>query len=103
MLAYMDDHQLRTAALIAVARTGITLDTLAALLDASHGLSAWCPSCRRWADLDLAQLVVQGHGGRRPAGFRPRCRECGGPGQVQARPPVPAWPGGVMYIGHADA
>ncbi len=53
----MTDQELRAAALVTVARTGITLDTLAALLDANHGLAAWCPSCHRWADLDLARLA----------------------------------------------
>ena len=75
------------------ARTGITLDTLAHLLEANHGLSAWCPECRRWADLDLARLVREGHGERLLKGFKPRCRACGGPGQVQVRPPTPSWGG----------
>ena len=38
--ARMDDDELRAAALITVARTGITLDTLASLLQADHSLSA---------------------------------------------------------------
>jgi hypothetical protein len=57
--AAMTDHELQIAALTTIARTGIALDTLAALLDARHGLSAWCPWCRRWADLDLARLVAR--------------------------------------------
>ena len=89
----MDDRELRAAALITVARTGITLDTLAALLQNDHGLSAYCPSCRRWADLDLARLVREGHGRQRLQGFKPRCRACGGPGQIQLRPPVLQWGG----------
>ena len=101
--ARMDDHEFQAAALITVTRKGITLDTLAALLQADHSLSAWCPSCRRWADLDLARLVREGHGKRRLPGFKPRCRACGGPGEIQVRPPMPSWPGGVMYVGAQTA
>jgi len=64
--------------------------------EGNDGLGTYCPACGRWDGFDLAQLVAQGHGARRLAGFKPRCSECGGPGQVQVRPPVPAWPGGVM-------
>jgi hypothetical protein len=53
----MPDYELRAAALVTVARTGITLDTPGKLLDANHGLAAWCARCRRWRDLDLARLV----------------------------------------------
>ena len=79
----MDSYELKAAALITVARTGITLDTLAALLQNDHGLSAYCPSCRRWAELDLDRLVREGRGRRRLQGFKPRCRKCGGPGQTK--------------------
>jgi hypothetical protein len=43
----MDNQQLHAAAIVTIARTGITLDTLAKLLECNHGLSAWCLSCRR--------------------------------------------------------
>ena len=89
----MTDAELIDAALITVARTGITLDTLAALLLNDHGLSAYCPGCRRWAELDLARLVREGHGRQRLQGFKPRCRACGRQGQVQLRPPTPTWGG----------
>jgi hypothetical protein len=56
MRVRMDDHELRAAALVTVARSGITLDSLAHPLEANHGLSAYCPACRRWAELDLARL-----------------------------------------------
>ena len=58
----MDDNELQAAALITVARTGITLDTLASLLQADHSLSVWCPSCHRWADLDLARAAAASTG-----------------------------------------
>lgn len=89
----MNDHELRAAALITVTRTGITLDSLAHLLEANHGLVAYCPTCRRWADLDLARLVREGHGERRLVGFKPRCRACGELGKIQVRPPQPTWGG----------
>ena len=61
----MTDNALRNAALITIGRESITLDTLAKLLQCDHGLSAHCPGCNRWRDLDLAQLVREGHGSRR--------------------------------------
>lgn len=98
----MTDYGLHASALVTVAKTGVTLDTVAALLDCNHGLAAYCPACRRWADLDLARLVAQGRGRRRLQGFRPCCRKCGQPGQIQIRPPKPTWPSGVTYIGIRD-
>jgi hypothetical protein len=85
--------ELRAAALVTVARSGITLDTLAKLLECNHGLSAWCPACQRNAELDLERLVREGHGARRLQGFKPRCRACGGPGRITVRPPTPTWGG----------
>ena len=61
----------------AALHVSVTLDKLAKLLKADHGLAAYCPSCRRWADLDLARLVSEGHGRQRLHGFKPRCRACG--------------------------
>lgn len=89
----MTEHEERSAALITVARSDVTLDHLAALLEANHGLSAYCPACRRWAELDLQRLVADGYGARRLQGFRPRCTRCGGLGKVQVRPPTPSWGG----------
>ena len=40
----------------------IVLDTLRALREHDHGLAAYCPKCRRWAVLDLAKLIADGHG-----------------------------------------
>ena len=83
----MNDHELRAAGLVAIARMGITLDTLAKLLQCDHGLAAWCSTCNRYRDLDLERLVRDGHGGRQLVGFKPRCRACGGPGKLQVRAP----------------
>jgi hypothetical protein len=65
MLIAMTDHELPAAALVTAARTGNTLDTLAALLKCNHGLAAHFPTCGSWSDLDLAHLIAQGHGERR--------------------------------------
>jgi hypothetical protein len=40
--------------------------------------------------LDLAAMVRSGHGDRRLP-LSVRCRDCGEPGQLQVRPPMPAW------------
>ena len=80
------------AALLAQAQPLVDVervDTLAALLGCDHGLSAWYPACRRWADLDLGRLVAEGHGSRRLVTLKPRCGGCGKLGQIQVRPPRP--------------
>jgi uncharacterized protein (DUF983 family) len=94
----MTAHGLRAAALVTVARTGITLDTLAALLECNHGLSAWCPRCDRYRELDLVRLIAEGHGHRGLTTFKPRCRACGRPGQIQVSPPTPSWGGASWGI-----
>jgi hypothetical protein len=66
----------------------IDLSTLAGLHEHRHRLDAYCPRCDRWRVLPLAELVAAGHGSRRlPVAVR--CQDCGGIGQLQARPPVP--------------
>jgi hypothetical protein len=97
------DHDLRAAAFLTLARAGLTVDMLAALLGSDHRLAVWCPSCRRWVDLDLAALgVAEGCGGRRLQNFTPRCRVCRQSGQIRVRPPVPVRPGEVMSGTHVD-
>ena len=49
--------------------------------------TCFCPRCRRWAELDLPHLSLQGFAERRLTEFRPRCRHCGTPGEKQLRPP----------------
>ena len=71
----------------------VTLDTLAALHACGHGLSAYCPRCRRWVELDLRRLIERGYGERALVGYRPRCMMCHERGDVQLRPPVPTWSG----------
>ena len=79
----------------------VVVDTIAACLRHRHGLSAFCVKCRRWADLDLERLVDHGYGGLVLARFRPTCRKCGSRGEVQVRPPTPAWGGYHEWHGAA--
>jgi hypothetical protein len=66
----------------------IDLGTLAGLHDHDHELRAYCPRCDRWQVLDLAGMVRAGQGARRLP-LRVRCRDCGEPGRLQVRPPMP--------------
>ncbi len=65
-----------------------TIDTFAALLENEHGLDAFCPTCQRWASVNLHELVAVGRGQETFIGRRPRCRECGTQGYWQVRPPT---------------
>jgi hypothetical protein len=77
----------------------IRLDTIQALYEHHHALAAYCPACRRWATLDLKQLIAAGHGGFNFIGWKPRCGECGAGGELQLRPPVmPPGTGGIRSI-----
>ena len=38
----------------------VRLDTLRALHDHEHRLAAYCPTCERWAVLDLERLIAEG-------------------------------------------
>jgi hypothetical protein len=40
----------------------IDLSTIAGLLEHDHNLAAYCPTCERWAVLDLERLLVEGRG-----------------------------------------
>jgi hypothetical protein len=66
----------------------VTLDTLRALHEHDHKLAAYCPTCERWAVLDLARLIAKGRGDYRFVGRKPRCSYCRGQGSWQLRPPV---------------
>jgi len=68
----------------------IDLGTLAGLHAHQHELHAYCLPCDRWSTLDLARMVMDGHGERRLP-IKARCQVCGETGQLQVRPPVPAW------------
>ena len=68
--------------------TASALGDLGGLLEHRHELAAYCPRCRRWAVLPLEQLVARGEGSRRLP-IVVRCRECGEPGCLHVRPPVP--------------
>ena len=67
----------------------IDLGSIAGLHRHAHELLAYCLRCDRWQRLDLESLVRRGHGARRLP-LRVRCSACGGPGQLQVRPPMPA-------------
>jgi hypothetical protein len=68
----------------------IDLGSIAGLFHHDHELRAHCVKCARWSVIDLAALVAAGHGGRRLP-LPVRCRDCRNPGQLQVRPPMPAW------------
>lgn len=76
-----------------LAAMAIDLDTVTALRTHAHGLAAYCPACRRWAEVDLAALERAGQGHRRIAGLTLRCGDCGGAGERQVRPPAPVFTG----------
>src|ERR1700736_5954823 len=81
----------------------VVLDTLAACLRHGHGLRAYCPRCRRWAELDLGGLVERGDGARCVLGLRVRCRVCSLAVALQLRPPMPDWAGpGALGAGRPD-
>jgi hypothetical protein len=58
-----------------------------------HRVSVFCPKCRHWAELDVGRLCARGRGTRPLASLGARCRTCGGRGEVQVKPPSPAWTG----------
>ena len=74
----------------------IDLGSLAGLHRHQHELHAYCPSCARWREIPLAELVAAGLGERRLP-LKVRCRVCGKLGRLQVRPPSPTrGPGGWM-------
>jgi hypothetical protein len=66
----------------------IDLGTLAGLHEPDHQLAVYCPRCDTWRVLPLAEMVAEGHGDLRLP-IRVRCRDCGEPGQLQVRAPMP--------------
>ena len=66
----------------------IRLDTLRALHEHDHQLAAYCPTCERWAVLDLGRLIAEGRGEYCFVGCQPRCSYCRSPGAWQLRPPA---------------
>jgi hypothetical protein len=75
-----------------IAHAPVDLSTIAQLVTHRHKLACFCAACNRWADLDLPLLVMRGHGWRRIATLRSRCRYCGEPGKLQLRAPSAPWP-----------
>jgi hypothetical protein len=68
----------------------IDLGSISGLQRHDHELLAYCVKCARWAALDLTAMIGAGQGERRLP-LRVRCSVCGEPGQLQVRPPMPAW------------
>jgi hypothetical protein len=66
----------------------VTLDTFRALHEHEHNLAAYCPTCERWAVLDLERLIAEGRGGYCFVGRKPRCSYCCGLGSWHVRPPT---------------
>ena len=83
----------------------IDLGSIAGLHAHDHQLHAYCARCDRWVMLDLAGMIRSGHGERRLP-LRVKCGECGATGQVQVRPPMPAWTnsnGWIQVDAHSSA
>ena len=80
----------------------IDLGTVAGLHEHDHELRAYCQRCDRWAVLPLADLVAQGKGPLRLP-LKVRCRDCGEVGRLQVRPPMPAHPRAVGWVGTAPS
>ena len=68
----------------------IDLGTIAGLHAHDRELHCYCRQCDRWVVLDLAGIIRNGHG-ERWLPLTVRCRVCGEPGQLRARPPMPGW------------
>jgi hypothetical protein len=66
----------------------VTLDTLRALHEHEHKLTAYCATCERWAVLDLERLIAEGRGDYCFVGRKPRCSYCRGLRSWQLRPLV---------------
>lgn len=90
----MGDNQIEFPALFTVARRAITLNTLAALLEAITDFRRGAARAGAGPiSTSVDSPIAEGYGARRLAGFRPRCRACGALGQIQVRPPTPSWGG----------
>jgi hypothetical protein len=63
----------------------VTLDTLRRLHEHAHHLAAYCPTCERWAVLNLGRLIAEVRGDYRFVGRKPRCRYCRAHGTWQFR------------------
>jgi hypothetical protein len=66
----------------------IDLGTITGLQEHRHQLHAYCLRCDRWSVLPLEQFIAAGKGALRLP-FTVRCRNCGEPGRLQVRPPMP--------------
>jgi RNase P subunit RPR2 len=79
----------------------IDLGSIAGLHAHRHELHAYCHRCDRWRVLPLERMVAEGKGSLRLP-LRVTCRDCGKVGQLQVRPPMPAYPranGWVQPVG----
>lgn len=76
----------------------IDLGCIAGLHAHDRELRAYCCRCDRWRVLDLGLMVGQGKGSVRLP-LIVRCRDCGEVGQLQVRPPMPAWSNSNGWIG----
>ena len=67
----------------------IRIETARQFRQYGHTLAAYCPSCRRWAEIDLVWLELRGVGDRPLSRLRHHCADCGTRGETQVRPPAP--------------
>jgi hypothetical protein len=90
---------MESAGLRLLAKAGINIASAAQFARYHHKAGVYCPQCQRWADLKLHELVMRGLGDRPLVSLPLRCRECGAPGELQVRPPAPAWGGATWSVG----
>ena len=64
-----------------------------------HTVSAYCPACNRFAELDLPGLVAAGHGDVPLVRLALRCSECG-QAECEVKVSGKAYPGGVGLEGY---
>lgn len=71
----------------------IRIATACEMLEHRYRVAVWCPACKVWREVNLAEMVMRGRGDESLMRRRWVCRDCGGLGKMQLRVPVPHTPG----------
>jgi hypothetical protein len=61
----------------------IGVNTAREMIQARQRVSVWCPTCKVWREVNLAEMVMRGRGDECLIGRRWRCRDCGSLGTMQ--------------------